>query len=133
MINKVQKTSVKALFERDGKILLVKDPKGVWELPGGRIEHGEEPEEALKRELREELGWTNVVVKNIVDAWSFSVEVNDTDYHFIILTYLCSCDEDVIKENEEYTKYKWMTPSEIESINMKDGYKRTINKLFRNK
>jgi len=133
MINKVQRTSVKALFERGGKVLLVKDPKDVWELPGGRIEHGEEPEETLKRELQEELGWTNVVIKNIVDAWSFSAESNEANYHFLILTYICSCDEEIIKENEEYTEYKWMTPLEIKSINMRDGYKRTINNLFRDR
>ena len=130
MINKVQRTSVKALFERDGRVLLVKDPKGVWELPGGRIEHGEAPEEALVRELNEELGWTNVIIKSIIDAWSFSAEANETNYHFVILTYGCSCDEESIKENEEYTEYKWMAPSEIKNINMRDGYKRTINKFL---
>ncbi len=51
---------VTGLIHREGKILLGKRPKGSlqgqWEFPGGKIEIGETPEEALKRELSEELG-----------------------------------------------------------------------------
>ena len=130
MVKKTQKTTVKALFEKDKKILLVKDPKGVWEMPGGRIEHGENPEEALKRELQEELGWNNVDIKNIVDSWTFSSEVDDTQYHFIILTYICDSSEEKIKENEEYTEYRWVPVDEIEGLNMRDGYKETIRKFM---
>ena len=130
MAKKTQKTTVKALFEKDKKILLVKDPKGVWEMPGGRIEHNEEPEQALRRELKEELGWSNVDIKNIVDSWSFSSEVDNTKYHFIILTYACDSSEEVIKENEEYTEYRWVPVDEIDDLNMRDGYKKTIKKFL---
>ena len=118
--------SVKALFKKDDRILLVKDPKGIWELPGGRIEHGENPEEALKRELAEELGWIKVTVKEIIDSWSFTSENNK---HFIILVYKCAIDEDEIKKNDEYTEYKWIPISEIDSLEMRDGYKKAIKKL----
>ncbi|MBU1202750.1 NUDIX hydrolase [Patescibacteria group bacterium] len=130
MTKKTQKTTVKALFEKDKRILLVKDPKGVWEMPGGRIEHGETPEKALKRELKEELGWNNVDIKNIVDSWTFSSEVDDTNYHFIILTYVCDFGEEEIKENDEYTEYRWVPVDEIDGLNMRDGYKKTIKKFI---
>ncbi|MEZ5552364.1 MAG: (deoxy)nucleoside triphosphate pyrophosphohydrolase [Pseudomonadales bacterium] len=50
-----------AIIERDGKILVAKRPSdksmgGKWELPGGKIEPGEDPQAAIAREIREELG-----------------------------------------------------------------------------
>ena len=52
---------VAALAERDGKLLIARRPAdrhmgGKWEFPGGKLERGETPEEALRRELKEELG-----------------------------------------------------------------------------
>lgn len=130
MAKQTQNTTVKALFEKDKKILLVKDPKGVWELPGGRIDHNEEPEQALQRELQEELGWSKVDIKNIIDSWSFSSEVDGISYHFIVLTYACISDQDKIKENDEYTEYRWVPIDEIRSLNMRDGYKKSIEKFL---
>ncbi len=52
-----------ALVDIDGRVLLAQRPEGksmagLWEFPGGKIEHGERPEETLIRELKEELGIT---------------------------------------------------------------------------
>jgi 8-oxo-dGTP diphosphatase len=54
-------TVVAALIEKDGKILICQRKRGQahelkWEFPGGKVEAGESPSEALRRELREELG-----------------------------------------------------------------------------
>lgn len=43
-------------FDAAGRVLLVRERSGVWELPGGRIEHGEDFHTALRRECREEMG-----------------------------------------------------------------------------
>lgn len=51
------RVSVKALvFDRDDRLLALQNDDGLWELPGGGWEHGETMEEALRREVREELG-----------------------------------------------------------------------------
>jgi len=53
-----------ALIEREGRCFLQRRPEtskrfaGLWEFPGGKLEDGESPEEALRRELMEELQWT---------------------------------------------------------------------------
>lgn len=48
--------SVKGVVRRDGAVLLARNRRDEWELPGGRLEEGEQPAEALVRELREETG-----------------------------------------------------------------------------
>lgn len=133
MCQKIQKTSVKGIIERDGKILLVKDPKGVWELPGGRIEHGEEPQQSLARELNEELGWTKITINDLIDCWSFTSKVENRHNHFIILIYDVSTDGKNIKENNEYTEYKWTPIAAIKNLNMRDGYKLSIEKYLEKK
>lgn len=130
MYKKIQKVSAKAIIERDSKILLVKDPKGIWELPGGRIEHGEEPQQSLIRELSEELGWSKIIIKKIIDIWSFTSKVENRHNHFIILVYSCTSDEKNIKQNDEYTEYKWVLIQEIKKLNMRDGYKKSIEKYL---
>ena len=57
---------VAAVMEKDGKVLIARRRKGdklagKWEFPGGKIEPGESPEAALRRELREELGIETVI------------------------------------------------------------------------
>lgn len=50
--------SVKALIKDDkARILLIREADGKWELPGGGLEHGENPREGLKREISEETGF----------------------------------------------------------------------------
>jgi 8-oxo-dGTP diphosphatase len=124
----IQKTTVKGLFEKDRKIFLVKDNKGVWELPGGRIEYGEQPQEALRRELNEELSWKNVEIINLVDSWSFTSE--STKKHFIVLIYLCKFSGENVKKSNEHIEYKWVLIDKTDHLNMRNGYKETIKKLF---
>lgn len=127
MAKNTQKT-VKALFSRDKKILLVQDHKGVWELPGGRIEPGETPEEALRRELREELSWNKVDIKDIVDEWEFTSK--NTGNTFKVMIFTCFSGEGGIKKNDEYIKYAWMPVNEIDSLDMQEGYKKSIKKYL---
>ena len=64
--------SAVALIDRDGRILIAKRPEGkamagLWEFPGGKLEDGESPEEALVRECREECG-IEVAVSEILEV-----------------------------------------------------------------
>ena len=61
MTTKIVLVSAVALIDPDGRVLLAQRPEGksmagLWEFPGGKVEEGESPEDALVRELQEELG-----------------------------------------------------------------------------
>ncbi|MEK7629470.1 MAG: NUDIX hydrolase [Patescibacteria group bacterium] len=130
MNQQIQKTTVKGTLKRDDKILFVKDTKGIWELPGGRIDFGENPEETLKREFKEELGWDNVKVGNTINAWSFTSQKEDVDYQFIVLVYECFSEEKYIKYSDEHIEYKWIPISGVNELNMRDGYKNSVRKFL---
>ena len=86
---KIVKDVVGALIESDGKFLVAKRKHddsfgGLWEFPGGCIEHGEAPKEALRREIKEELG-IDVEVGRLV------FECEDEIPTLKILIYLYEC------------------------------------------
>lgn len=62
--------SVKGVILDGEKVVLLRSGRGEWELPGGRLEAGESPEECVAREIREELGLC-VEVGPLLDAWVY--------------------------------------------------------------
>jgi 8-oxo-dGTP pyrophosphatase MutT (NUDIX family) len=64
--------SAKGVLVRDGRVLLVKNRRDEWELPGGKLEAGETPSECVAREIAEELGLV-ATVGPILDAWVYRV------------------------------------------------------------
>lgn len=62
--------SIKGVLTKGGRVVLLENERGEWELPGGKLEATETPEVCLAREIREELGLT-VRVGRILDCWLF--------------------------------------------------------------
>src|SRR5258705_2047797 len=80
-----------ALIDADGRVLIAQRPEGksmagLWEFPGGKIEAGESPEDALIRELREELG---IAVKQACLAPFTFASHCYADFQLLIPPYLC--------------------------------------------
>ncbi|GAA1466867.1 NUDIX domain-containing protein [Nocardiopsis exhalans] len=71
---------------RDSKILLLRNERDEWEVPGGKSKVGKTPEECLAREIREETGWP-VQVGEILDSWIY--HISQVDRHVFIVTYGC--------------------------------------------
>lgn len=80
-----------ALVDADGRVLLAQRPDGkqfagLWEFPGGKVEPGETPEEALVRELREELG---IETKTACLAPLTFVSHSYEAFHLLMPLYVC--------------------------------------------
>jgi 8-oxo-dGTP diphosphatase len=86
------------------------DLKGGWEFPGGKVEPGETPQEALKREIREELD-TEIAVGDWIDT----IEYDYPTFHLSMDCFWCQVVQgDLILKEAEAAK--WLTKDTLESV-----------------
>ena len=84
--------------------------KDWWEFPGGKMEAGETPEEALKREIHEELS-----TEISVDEFLCTVEYDYPAFHLTMHCYLCSLLTEALHLNE-HEAARWLTKDELDSV-----------------
>lgn len=105
---------VAAIIGHAGKIFVTQrgygEFKDYWEFPGGKMESGESREEALKRELREELD-----TEISIDAFLTTVEYDYPSFRITLHFYFCSIlsGYPVLKEHENAA---WLSPQELDSV-----------------
>ena len=108
-----------ALVDVDGRVLIAQRPDkkqmgGLWEFPGGKVEIGELPEEALIRELDEELGID--VSENCLAPFTFASH-GYLDFHLLMPLYVCRVWEGKVIPKEGQ-KLKWVRPLELKKYPM---------------
>jgi 8-oxo-dGTP pyrophosphatase MutT (NUDIX family) len=115
--------TVKGVLIRGGKVVLLRNERDEWELPGGKLELSESPTVCLAREITEELRLT-IEPQTILDSWVYSIVPG---VHVLVLTYGClesSRGEAVL--SDEHKELKWFPLAEVDSLRMPEGYKASI-------
>lgn len=106
---------VAAIIQKENKILATKRGYGefinMWEFPGGKIEPGETKEEALIREIKEEL---NIEIN--VDKFVIDIEYQYPNFYLFMSCFMCSIKEGSI-ELLEHNDGKWITKEELNTLN----------------
>ncbi|HCT78599.1 MAG TPA: NUDIX hydrolase [Micromonosporaceae bacterium] len=119
--------SVKGVCVRDGRVLLLHNERDEWELPGGKLELGEDPIECVTREISEETGWT-VDVGSILDCWQYHIR---DGVDVLIVTYGCHVTGDSpVQVSHEHKQADLFTLAEVEDLPMPQGYRRSIQEWF---
>lgn len=126
--------SIKGIVFEEEKIWLRKNERNEWELPGGKLDKGEQPEEAVIRELKEELGF-EVKVVDVIQANLYSIDQStDESEGVLVVSYLCKLKQkpgNFETEGEagkaEFSKF---SKEEVRSLNMPQFYKDAILKAY---
>lgn len=118
---------VAAIIHRDGAYFATQrgygEFDGMWEFPGGKIEAGESPEDALKREIQEELG-IDIGVKEFL----CTTEYDYPSFHLTMHCYICSIEagEIVLREHKSA---RWLRSEELGSVEWLPADKDVISRL----
>ena len=108
-----------ALIDADGRVLIARRPAGkpmagLWEFPGGKIMSDERPEDALIRELREELG---IGVKEACLAPLTFASHTYEDFHLLMPLFICRRWEGLVRAREGQA-LKWVRPRDLRAYPM---------------
>ncbi|MCX7881078.1 MAG: NUDIX domain-containing protein [Patescibacteria group bacterium] len=108
-----------------------KNERGLWKLPGGQIEYGETAENALKREIKEELG---IEIKILKQIFCLDDILKKENQHWLVPFYLCQITKGKPKilEPEKAEKIAWFPINKLPK-NLAFGTKKVLKKIKNNK
>ena len=127
------KIAQKAIINKEGKVLLLRDPRMkemIWEIPGGRMNIDEEPREAIAREIMEELG-VGIKVGTVVHMEQF-LQGNEGKRAFVIVYQATLVDENTELQlsPEEVCEIAWVDKNDMQNYPLFPEYARALNCYF---
>ena len=119
--------SVKGIIVVNGRVLLLRNERDEWDLPGGRPDSGESQEATLAREAREEANVEIAAVECLGD-WRYEVLPS----RFVrIRAYGCRViDASQAALSHEHRELRFFAPEELDGLRLHDGYRRVIDLWF---
>lgn len=116
--------SIKGVLLEDDRVLLGLNDRDEWELPGGQLDPGEQPADALVREFAEETGLA-VRVGQLLDAYRFEVVPGRS---VVIIAHLCERADPAQRpvRSHEHRRLAHHRIADLDRIALPDGYRRVI-------
>ena len=119
------KHSASGCIIRSGKkvLFLQRKPKNygetVWAIPAGKIEQGESPEQALKREVKEE---TDLDLENFYQLKKYEIRLHKKNYDFTYFLFEANIPENSkVKISDEHINYKWVDIDKVNELELESG------------
>src|SRR5687768_2609966 len=122
-----QRIAVRALIREDEKILLLRRSTGrpsilgKYELPGGKLEYGEQPEDALVRYIKNEAGLTTKTAQ-LFDVMTY-IDHDDRDLQYVLILYLVSLNSTKIDLSSNYDRYVWKKMMDVQQDELTESAK----------
>ncbi|MFZ0911750.1 MAG: NUDIX hydrolase [Candidatus Korobacteraceae bacterium] len=126
---------VGAVIIRWDRVLLVRratEPlMGEWSVPGGVLELGEKLRDGVRREVLEE---TRLQVEpgDVLDVFDsiFRDEQGRTQYHYVLIDYLCTSISDEAKAGSDVSEVRWVRQDELAAMGLRESIERVVRKGF---
>lgn len=130
-LDQLKKASLGVVFNKEGKLLILQRREedewmpNKWALVGGKIEEGESAEEAILREIKEEIGISDNNLKIKIKSEIFNIEDNVLQFLFLILS-----ETSKINLNQEHQNFKWVDFSELDEYDSVPNLKKYVKTVI---
>jgi 8-oxo-dGTP diphosphatase len=124
-----------AVIVHRNRVLLVRratEPlKGEWSVPGGMLELGEKLRDGVRREVLEETG-LKVEPGDVLDVFDsiFRDEKGRTQYHYVLIDYLCRLVSGEAKAGSDVSEVRWVQEDELAAMGLRDSIEQVMRKGF---